>query len=162
MLINEIRALSDEQLGEELEKTSREIAPLIYRTDIIVLRNLLEKVRVSPLYRNERSVVEVRASELVTALKEHEIELSLPFVVEIVKRAQVLSGLSVDLSGDVIFRVSELRLKRRIESLVEQVNGEESLGDLTVTTEGAETPKEGEDDSFLDSWIQVPAQPRLI
>ena len=31
MLINEIRALSDEQLGEELEKTSRELMDLRFR-----------------------------------------------------------------------------------------------------------------------------------
>ena len=31
MLINEIRALTDEQLGEELEKTSRELMDLRFR-----------------------------------------------------------------------------------------------------------------------------------
>ena len=31
MLINEIRALSDEQLGEELEKTRRELVDLRFR-----------------------------------------------------------------------------------------------------------------------------------
>ena len=47
MLINEIRALSDEQLGEELEKTSREMMDLRFRaaTNQLPDSNLPRSVR---------------------------------------------------------------------------------------------------------------------
>ena len=47
MLINEIRALSDEQLGEELEKTSRELMDLRFRaaTNQLPDSNLPRSVR---------------------------------------------------------------------------------------------------------------------
>ena len=49
MLINEIRALSDEQLGEELEKTSRELMDLRFRaaTNQLSDSNLPRSVRKS-------------------------------------------------------------------------------------------------------------------
>jgi len=49
MLINEIRALSDEQLGEELEKTSRELMDLRFRaaTNQLPDSNLPRSVRKS-------------------------------------------------------------------------------------------------------------------
>ena len=49
MLINEIRALSDEQLGEELEKTSRELMDLRLRaaTNQLPDSNLPRSVRKS-------------------------------------------------------------------------------------------------------------------
>lgn len=49
MLINEIRALSDEQLGEELEKTSRELMDLRFRaaTNQLPNSNLPRSVRKS-------------------------------------------------------------------------------------------------------------------
>jgi len=49
MLINEIRALSDEQLGEELEKTSREMMDLRFRaaTNQLPDSNLPRSVRKS-------------------------------------------------------------------------------------------------------------------
>ena len=49
MLINEIRALSDEQLGEELEKTSREMMALRFRaaTNQLPDSNLPRSVRKS-------------------------------------------------------------------------------------------------------------------
>ena len=47
MLINEIRALTDEQLGEELEKTSREMMDLRFRaaTNQLPDSNLPRSVR---------------------------------------------------------------------------------------------------------------------
>ena len=49
MLINEIRALTDEQLGEELEKTSRELMDLRFRaaTNQLPNSNLPASVRKS-------------------------------------------------------------------------------------------------------------------
>ena len=49
MLINEIRALTDEQLGEELEKTSRELMDLRFRaaTNQLPDSNLPRSVRKS-------------------------------------------------------------------------------------------------------------------
>jgi len=49
MLINEIRALSDEQLGEELEKSSREMMDLRFRaaTNQLPDSNLPRSVRKS-------------------------------------------------------------------------------------------------------------------
>lgn len=49
MLINEIRALTDEQLGEELEKTSREMMDLRFRaaTNQLPNSNLPRSVRKS-------------------------------------------------------------------------------------------------------------------
>ena len=49
MLINEIRALSDEQLGEELEKASRELMDLRFRaaTNQLPDSNLPRSVRKS-------------------------------------------------------------------------------------------------------------------
>ena len=49
MLINEIRAPSDEQLGEELEKTSRELMDLRFRaaTNQLPDSNLPRSVRKS-------------------------------------------------------------------------------------------------------------------
>ncbi len=49
MLINEIRALTDEQLGEELEKTSREMMDLRFRaaTNQLPDSNLPRSVRKS-------------------------------------------------------------------------------------------------------------------
>lgn len=48
-MINEIRALSDEQLGEELEKTSRELMDLRFRaaTNQLPDSNLPRSVRKS-------------------------------------------------------------------------------------------------------------------
>ena len=49
MLINEIRALTDEQLGEELEKTNREMMDLRFRaaTNQLPNSNLPRSVRKS-------------------------------------------------------------------------------------------------------------------
>ena len=49
MLINEIRALTDEQLGEELEKTNRELMDLRFRaaTNQLPNSNLPRSVRKS-------------------------------------------------------------------------------------------------------------------
>ncbi len=49
MLINEIRALTDEQLGEELEKTSRELMDLRFRaaTNQLPDSNIPKSVRKS-------------------------------------------------------------------------------------------------------------------
>lgn len=49
MLINEIRALTDEQLGEELEKTNRELMDLRFRaaTNQLPDSNLPRSVRKS-------------------------------------------------------------------------------------------------------------------
>ncbi len=49
MLINEIRALTDEQLGEELEKTNRELMDLRFRaaTNQLPDTNLPKSVRKS-------------------------------------------------------------------------------------------------------------------
>ena len=62
MLINEIRALTDEQLGEELEKTSRELMDLRFRaaTNQLPDSNLPRSVR--------KSIARLR-----TAIKERQL-----------------------------------------------------------------------------------------
>ena len=65
MLINEIRALTDEQLGEELEKTRRELMDLRFRaaTNQLPDSNLPRSVRKSiarlRTVIRERQLVEV-------------------------------------------------------------------------------------------------------